>query len=163
VSGDAYDSAQENASKVLEQLRDTLSRIVNLPPMSMEELQRLSQETQQTQDRSGRRRGERTSGSPGMSQKEGVARSPGGVGKRSETDRSPGVSGDARSPSSREEKGDEGQVEEGASPRRKAMSMLASGLLMIINNTKAAITGLATAVAHPVQSTCACWFGLLCA
>jgi hypothetical protein len=148
ASGDAYESAQQNASKVLDQLRDALSWIVNLPPMSMEELQRLAQETQ-----GGRSSGRSSSGEREVS-KSGKDRSPVG----SESGKSPARGEKGRSPSGSEE--DTAIDEAGSgSPRKKALSMLASGLLMIIDNTKAAITGLATAVAHPIQSTlfcCAC-------
>lgn len=105
-SSEAYESAQKRAADVMNQLRQALSWIVNLPPMTMEELQKLAEENE-----------------------------------AAESERAPLIAGAEPS-----------EAEMQRTTRRKWLSTLASGLLIAIDNTKAAVIALADALGHPVES-----------
>lgn len=110
-SSEAYDVAQARATEVMQQLRQALAWIVNLPPLTMQELQKLAEEN--------------------------------------EAEESPSAfEGDVAA------EGSPVPLEGQRTTRRKVMSALASGLLMVIDNTKTAVLAIADAVQHPIESEC---------
>jgi hypothetical protein len=109
-SSEAYEAAQKRATDVMNQLRQALAWIVNLPPMTMEELHKLAEENEAV-----------------------------------ESERAPLIAG-----------AEPTEAETQRTTRRKWLSTLASGLLIAIDNTKAAVIALADALGHPVESRWDC-------